>query len=295
MKRIIQPELLDSLLADNPRAVRSRRDLRRINAVMRNAEILVAALVKARKTPAFSQTRLQITELGAGDGKFLLSVAQKFKVGHASSLSNSIGVKATLLDRQKIVSAETLAAFAQCGWCADAVVADVFNWPAHPAIDPDFPLASPKGGEGQGEEAPMLPVQIPSPQPSPRSGGERESGTVSGCALNWPQMEDEVVITNLFLHHFADARLVELLRLISQRASLFIALEPRRARWPLFCSRQLWAIGCNDVTRHDAVVSVRAGFNGEEISALWPDRSNWQLTESHAGLFSHLFIARKIK
>ena len=69
------------------------------------------------------------------------------------------------------------------------------------------------------------------------------------------------------------ARLAELLRLISQRAKLFIALEPRRARWPLFCSRLLWAIGCNDVTRHDAVVSVRAGFNGKEISALWPDKT----------------------
>jgi len=35
-------------------------------------------------------------------------------------------------------------------------------------------LASPKGGEGQGEEAQLFPDQIPSPQPSPRLGGERE-------------------------------------------------------------------------------------------------------------------------
>jgi hypothetical protein len=39
-----------------------------------------------------------------------------------------------------------------------------------------FSLASPEGGEGRGEEAPMLPAQIPSPQPSPRLGGEREPG-----------------------------------------------------------------------------------------------------------------------
>ena len=40
-----------------------------------------------------------------------------------------------------------------------------------------FSLSSPKGGEGRGEEALLFPDQIPSPQPSPRSGGERESET----------------------------------------------------------------------------------------------------------------------
>ena len=38
----------------------------------------------------------------------------------------------------------------------------------------------------------------------------------------------------------------------------------------------------------------RAGFVRKEISALWPDKQNWQLTERRAGLFSHLFIAQKI-
>jgi hypothetical protein len=115
--------------------------------------------------------------------------------------------------------------------------------------------------------------------------------------FDWPQIDNpaEVVITNLFLHHFEDARLAGLLRLISERAKLFIAIEPRRACWPLFCSRLLWTIGCNDVTCHDAVASVRAGFADKGLSALWPDRKNWRLTERRAGLFSHLFIARRIE
>ena len=82
----------------------------------------------------------------------------------------------------------------------------------------------------------------------------------------------EIVVANLFLHHFDDASLAGLFRVIAGRTRLFIAIEPRRALWPLFCSRLLWAIGCNRVTRHDAVVSVRAGFSGEELSALWPDK-----------------------
>ena len=42
MNRIVQPELLDELPPDDPRAMRSRRDLRRINAWMRNHAIMAA-------------------------------------------------------------------------------------------------------------------------------------------------------------------------------------------------------------------------------------------------------------
>ena len=43
MKRIVQPELLDSLPPGDPRAMRSRRDLRRVNAWMRNHAIMAGA------------------------------------------------------------------------------------------------------------------------------------------------------------------------------------------------------------------------------------------------------------
>jgi hypothetical protein len=229
VKRIVQPELLDALPPADPRALRSRRDLRRVNSWMGNAEILVAALVKARSLSAFSQTRLQITELGAGDGNFLLQVAKKI---------NWQSVNATLLDLQKNISAETLAAFSKLGWRAEVVVADVFDW---------MPCAG-----------------------------------------------DAVIIANLFLHHFEDARLAELLQKISQGAKLFIAVEPRRFHRAFACAQLLRLIGCNDVTLHDAAVSISAGFVGWEISELWPDKQNWRLTERRAGLFSHLFIAQKI-
>jgi hypothetical protein len=228
LKRIVQPELLDTLPPDDPRAVLSRRDLRRVNGWMCHHAIMAGALQNAlnRRAPR------QIIELGAGDGNFLLRVAQKIS-------PRCLNTNFTLLDLQKNVSGKTLAAFATLGWHAEVIVADVFDW-----------------------------LQ-----------------TSGAC---------EVVIVNLFLHHFADKRLAELLRLISQRAKLFVALEPQRASWPLFCSRLLWAIGCNDVTRHDAVVSVRAGFSGNELSMFWPHKQNWHLTEQRTGAFSHLFIARKI-
>ena len=57
--------------------------------------------------------------------------------------------------------------------------------------------------------------------------------------------------------------------------------------------RFLWAIGCNDVSRHDAVASVRAGFSGRELCALWPGGRGWQLSEGSAWPFSHTFVARR--
>ena len=228
MNRIIEPELLDKLPPDDPRAVRSRRDLRRVNAWMRNHKLLAGALKNNWNGRALER----ITDLGSGDGYFLLNVARSLSPPWP-------GISATLLDRQQIVSAEVLAAFADLCWRAEAIAADASDW-----------LRS--GNTGQ------------------------------------------IVVTNLFLHHFENGRLVELLRAVARRADLFVAIEPRRAAWPLFCCRWLWVIGCNAVTRHDARVSVRAGFSGRELSVLWPDKTNWQLDERHASLFSHLFVARKI-
>ena len=227
MNRLVQPELLDELPFDDPRARWSRRDLRRVNAWMRNVSIMARAL----QTAVTGAAPKQIIDLGAGDGHFFLRVAKK-------TSSRWPDTKVTLLDNQNLIGPPTLALFTPLGWHAEAVAADVFEW---------------------------LP-------------------TVEGM---------DVVVANLFLHHFEDAQLVKLFRAVAGRARLFVAIEPRRASWPLFCSRLLWAIGCNAVTRHDAAVSVRAGFSGSELSALWPVDKDWQLTECRTGFFSHLFTARR--
>ena len=103
----------------------------------------------------------------------------------------------------------------------------------------------------------------------------------------------DVMITNLFLHHFHEPQLRALLARAAARANLFIACEPRRSAFVLTASHLLGLIGCNTVTRHDAAVSVRAGFTGRELSALWPAGDAWQLSEGPAGGFSHCFIAKR--
>lgn len=99
------------------------------------------------------------------------------------------------------------------------------------------------------------------------------------------------MITNLFLHHFSKEELTRMMRLASARTRLFAACEPRRGRLPLMFSKLVGFIGCNAVTRHDAVLSVRAGFAGRELSAMWPANPQWRLQERSAGCFSHVFLA----
>ncbi|TPV99454.1 MAG: hypothetical protein USCAAHI_01107 [Beijerinckiaceae bacterium] len=150
------------------------------------------------------------------------------------------GLTVILLDRHKIVSAETQRDFDAIGWRVETVAADVFEF-----LQQDNPT------------------------------------------------DVDVITTNLFLHHFPQAELARLLALAAQWTDVLAACEPSRAPLALAASQMVWAIGCNDVSRHDAVVSVRAGFNGDEISALWPKQNEWELHEWPAMLFTHCFVARR--
>ena len=197
--RSLEPEWLDHLPPQDPRAVRSRADLRRVNALMGNARIIARHLGQATR----------VADLGGGDGSLMRAVARKL----------GRGLEVTNVDR--IAGREVFEFLAAPGKPLDAIVA------------------------------------------------------------------------NLFLHHLTQADLRRLFRLAAQRAPLFVACEPRRSRFALAGSRLMWFIGANDVTRHDAVISVRAGFSGGELSAEWPRLESWTLSERAAPPFSHLFVARR--
>jgi hypothetical protein len=104
-------------------------------------------------------------------------------------------------------------------------------------------------------------------------------------------MSGDIIIANLFLHHFIAEELARIFARLAESASLLIACEPRRTAFVREASRLLWVIGCIDASRRDAVVSARAGFIGKELSALWPVGQDWDLHERAAGPFSHYFVA----
>jgi hypothetical protein len=111
--------------------------------------------------------------------------------------------------------------------------------------------------------------------------------------LKKPEARADAMVANLFLHHFKEKELARLLALAAERTSVFAATEPRRSTLALASSRMVGFIGCNAVTRHDAVASVRAGFAGNELSSLWPAKAEWRLEEQRAGMFTHAFLATR--
>jgi len=224
--RRLQTELLDVLPANDPSAVRSRRDLRLLNAVMLHPGIMARRMRRhAVDTPR------RIIELGAGDGSLMLRLSRRL-ARHWPDIA------IILVDQQDIMTPETREAIAKLGWRENQVTQDVFDYLA-----------------------------------------KAESA--------------DIVIANLFLHHFQSSQISEVFTRCAKLAPLFIALEPRRAALPLIGSRLIWLLGCNHVSRHDAVASVRAGFRDRELSALWPDQRAWTLHEGSAGLWTHCFAARK--
>jgi len=248
--RVVVPEVLDGLDANDPDAQRSRRDLQRVHRVMGTRGTLLHAL-RALPIQRSSTGPLQVLELGAGDGSLMLGVARALT-------GEWPRVALTLLDLQNLLSATTTADYAAVGWEVKVQVGDALTWAER--TDPDC-----------------------TPKDAPR----------------W-----DLIVANLFLHHFEDAPLTALLAAVAARSEHFFACEPRRAGLALVGSHLIGALGVNSVTREDAVLSVRAGFRDGELSALWPrmrsknapgstpePTSEWTLKEYSAGLFSHCLLA----
>lgn len=225
LSRCVQPEILDHLAENDPRAIRSRADLRRINRIMGTQSIMLRAL---RDIPA----PRRVIELGAGDATLLLAFAKR--LAHRWPQ-----VHLTLLDRQSLVAPATIDAFHTLGWQVEVLNTDALDW----------------------------------------------------ISRSTPDRYD-LCVANLFLHHFNGAQLELLLSAMADRSDTFFGCEPRRGRLALAGSHLVRLIGANAVTREDAVLSVRAGFAGNELTALWPPgRAGWELSEYSAGLFSHCFLA----
>jgi hypothetical protein len=222
--RVLTPELLDHLAPDDPSAVKSRLDLARINAVMRQGAIMTNLLA------GFPAPR-RIVDLGGGDGRFMLGVAKRLA-------GRWPGVTVMIADRQAILSDETSAEFARLGWRCEVLAGDVF--------------------------------------------------------ATLPQLEPDIVTANLFLHHLDDGALARLLALVASQAKGFAACEPRRSAFALLGAKLVGVLGANAVTRHDAVASVRAGFHGQQLSALWPTQKNWTLRERGVFPFTHGFTAHAL-
>lgn len=229
-ERRVQPEWLDTLSPTDPRAQRSRRDLRRVNAIMGS----LAALREVLDPLAGPDSKLHIIDLGAGDGHMMMQLA-------ALDLPHWAGTRVTLVDMQPTISAADIDRFHRYGWTVNVVQADVLAW-----------------------------------------------------LRTAPRQPNDVIVANLFIHHFSQAFITQLLTDVAQRSSTFVCCEPLRSRLALLGSRCLGVLGCNSVTRHDAPISVLAGFRDRELTEMWPNVAGWATEERSVGLFVQRFQAHRV-
>src|SRR4051812_29774813 len=150
ISRQLDPELLDHLPPDDPRAIRSRRDLRLINAWMGNARHLARAINSLPEPPR------TIVELGTGDGTLMLKLAPRLQSP----------VDLYLLDMQPVVAPETLDHFVALGWTVHILPIRLQDW-------------------------------LQSPKPA----------------------HSDLMLANLFLHHFTDSQLRTLFSQIAKITS----------------------------------------------------------------------------
>jgi hypothetical protein len=222
MERAIEPEWLDELPAEEPRAIHSRADLRRLNWLMNHAGILAREL-------SFVGRPQRVLDLGGGDGAFALRLLRA---------TGWRQCECVIVDRNPILPPKVRDGFKALDCSVTLLRCDVLD-----------------GLDGAGPA--------------------------------------DIIFANLFLHHFQERELKRLLDEVARHTRIFLACEPRRSPLALAASRCVALLGCNAVTRHDAVVSVRAGFHEGELSRLWPTEGRWNVHERAAGLFSHLFVARQ--
>ncbi len=223
------PDLLDQMNPDDSKARASRRDIKRINAVMFQDAIMRGAILRAGvKAPR------RVLDLGGGDGTLTLKVIRHMKPVWRD-------VEMVILDRVDVVEPQTKLEFEKLGWKLQVVTSDVFS--------------------------------------------------------HLEQLEKhsfDLVLSNLFIHHFPTDSLSKLLALISSITRSFVACEPKRSSLTVAGSAMLWAVGCTPISVRDSITGARAGFSEREISELWPDAAAWNVMEYEKGLFSHCFVASAI-
>jgi len=216
MPRVLVPELLDSLPADHPDAIASRRDLRFLNAVMGNFRWLEKQLASCIGPDAL------IVEIGAGDGELARRVCAR---------NPDMAARYHALDLAPQPAAWPAGAtWHQADVCSDAGAA-LLN----------------------------------------RAG---------------------IVVANLVLHHFDDTALRRLGGLLTN-CQVVLACEPCRRECHVWQGRLLFPI-LNRVTRHDMVVSIRAGFRGHELAAaLGPGFAGQEIPASETLLGAYRALLRR--
>lgn len=122
MKRQVVDEILDGLSPQDPLALQSRQDLRRLNRIMGNNRRWRRVFQNFFPTPKRAPKLL--IELGAGDGMSTLEILRPLSSG---LWSGNVG-RLLFIDLNNPVSPETVQAFAEINWQVETIQSDAVAW-----------------------------------------------------------------------------------------------------------------------------------------------------------------------
>lgn len=121
------------------------------------------------------------------------------------------------------------------------------------------------------------------------------SAWTQGDIFEHPLPASQVLIANLFLHHFLPDQLFQLGRRIPAETQLILAAEPSRRSIHTWLGRLLCSIAeLHPVTRYDMQVSIRAGFRSLELPLLLGLGTEWSVTAQETLLGGYRMMARRV-
>ena len=106
-----------------------------------------------------------------------------------------------------------------------------------------------------------------------------EAAWSQGDLFAQPLPASQVLVANLFLHHFQPEQLRILGRRIPVETQMILAAEPARYRRHTLLGRFFCSLAeLHPVTRYDMQVSIRAGFRGRELPESLGLESGWEIS-----------------
>ncbi len=97
----------------------------------------------------------------------------------------------------------------------------------------------------------------------------RQAVAADVLALPFPPQSFDVVMCNLFFHHFSDERAVRVLTAMKETARRAVLINDlERSALAHFFIRYAWPFARSPITKHDGPASVRQAYSRAELAAL---------------------------
>lgn len=128
--------------------------------------------------------------------------------------------------------------------------------------------------------------------PKPKGLGDKVLWKQGDLWERADEISGGVLVANLFLHHLQSDELARL-GAIADRFELLAFVEPHRTKDALWMGERLLPV-VGEATKHDMIVSIRAGFIEGELAELLKLSDDWKVSERSTWRGGHRVLASRV-